>query len=635
MRNHLNLNRSIENRIFSALLIIGIVPLAISFIFNNFIISNSLFKLEKKNILVLEDRGKNILDSKLNELRMITKDYSIWDDAYEKIYSKDYNWFKKNYSGWIPENFNVDLSVVINSDKEVIDEFGLKNNDISQLLEVEGISNILRGQYNQENDSINKGMFMYSGHPYLFYASPVLKSYYKGEPRGVLIVAKKISPKFIGEIERRLNEKVFISFANIIIHNFETPGNIAEYIKTTHSNNSSNNLRFINNELVDSISLGNIENGPEANLTIIMKRDIFMDTKRALYIGSNSILLLSLIAIVIASLLLKKNTTLPIKNFENQIYKMNQNNVVSYVESDGPIEVKNLAEAFNKMVNKINEQSIENQNLRAELEYDRLRSEFLTNVSHEFKTPLNVILGAVQLIELLLKKDSKNSLSKNIGKHVLVMRQNCYRLLRLINNLIDLTKLKANAYKIHLGNYNIVSLIEDITLSVAEYTESKGIYVGFDTDTEEKIMSCDPDQIERIILNLLSNSIKFSKPGGEIWVSVHDKQDSVLISIRDNGLGIPEDQLEAIFERFNQVDMSLTRNHEGSGIGLSLVKSLVEMHKGIISVESEYGKGSEFIIELPVTIISETALANDKNIFEDQNKVERIKIEFSDIYSNC
>jgi signal transduction histidine kinase len=635
MRNHLNLNRSIENRILFALVIIGIVPLAISLIFNNFIISSSLLKLEKKNILVLEDRTKNIIDSRINELGMFTRDYSIWDDAYEKIYSRDYEWFKKNYSGWIPGNFNVDLSVVINKDKEVIDEFGMKNDDISQLLEVEGISNILKGLYDRKNDSTNKGMLMYSGEPYLFYASPILKNYYEGEPRGVLIVAKKISPQFIGEIERRLNEKLFISFGNTIVHDFEMHNSIAEYTKTTNSNNSSNNLRFINNELMDSVSLGRIENGPEAYLTIIMNRDIFMETKRALYIGSNSIILLSLIGILIASLFLRKNTTLPIKKFENQIYKMNQNNVISYVESDGPIEVKNLADAFNRMVNKINEQSIENQNLRSELEYDRLRSEFLTNVSHEFKTPLNVILGAVQLIELLLKQDSKNSLSKNIGKHVLVMRQNCYRLLRLINNLIDLTKLQSNAYKIHLGNYNIVSLIEDITLSVAEYTESKGIYVGFDTDTEEKIMSCDPDQIERIILNLLSNSIKFSKPGGEVWVSVHDKEDSVLISIKDTGLGIPEDQLEAIFERFKQVDMSLTRNHEGSGIGLSLVKSLVEMHKGTINVESTYGKGSEFLIELPVTMLSETAAANEKNIFEDQNKVERINIEFSDIYSNC
>jgi signal transduction histidine kinase len=147
-------------------------------------------------------------------------------------------------------------------------------------------------------------------------------------------------------------------------------------------------------------------------------------------------------------------------------------------------------------------------------------------------------------------------------------------------------------------------------------------------------MSCDPDQIERIILNLISNSIKFSKPGSEIWVSVHDKVDSVLISIKDNGLGIPENQLEAIFDRFKQVDMSLTRNHEGSGIGLSLVKSLVEMHKGTINVESIYGKGSEFIIELPVTMLSETSASYEKNVFEDQNKVERINIEFSDIYSN-
>lgn len=98
------------------------------------------------------------------------------------------------------------------------------------------------------------------------------------------------------------------------------------------------------------------------------------------------------------------------------------------------------------------------------------------------------------------------------------------------------------------------------------------------------------------------------------------------------GVGIPEDQLDIIFERFRQVDRSLTRNHEGSGVGLTIVKSLVEMHNGTINVKSEYGKGSEFIIKLPVTAIADKAEKNDN--FTEQSKVDRINIEFSDIYSD-
>jgi signal transduction histidine kinase len=633
MRNDLHKYKSIEHRILFSLLIIGLVPLAISFIFNNIIISDSLLKLETKNIHALGNQTMKIIEEKLNEMGMVAREHSISNEAYEKLDIKDKEWFKENFSGCIPESFNYDLSIVINKDNEVIDEFGLKNNDVSQLLKIESIANIVKVPYEISEAEDSKGILMYDGEPYLFYASPIIKGYYMGEPIGELIIGKKISSKFIGEIEKRLGDKIFMTFGDKIIYSGEIHDNIDDYVEVSKVHQNISSIKFINNELVGSLSLGNVPNVGQAKLTVIMNRDIFMQTRKIQNISSMIIIGFSIISILVMGFLLKRKTMSPLKSFENQISRMSQNNVISYVEIDGPEEVERLTEEFNKMVNKLNEQSIENQNLRSELEFDRLNSEFLANVSHEFKTPLNVILGTIQLIELFSKKEPKDIMSKDMSRHVHVMKQNCYRLLRLVNNLIDLTKIRSNAYKIHLKNYNIINLIEDITLSVAEYTESQGVFVGFDTNTEEKVMACDPDQIERIILNLLSNSIKFTKPGGEIWVSIQDKEDSLLITIKDNGVGIPEDQLEVIFERFRQVDRSLTRNHEGSGIGLSLVKSLVEMHKGTIQVKSEYGKGSEFIIELPVEILSETAEVNEKNKIVEQNKVARINIEFSDIYS--
>lgn len=131
-------------------------------------------------------------------------------------------------------------------------------------------------------------------------------------------------------------------------------------------------------------------------------------------------------------------------------------------------------------------------------------------------------------------------------------------------------------------------------MSVAGYVENKGLELVFDTDTEEKIMACDLDMIERIMLNLLSNSVKFTSPGDSIKVNFIDEGDSVKIVVMDTGIGIPEDKQLSIFERFRQVDRSFTRNHEGSGIGLALVNSLVKMHGGRIELSSELGKGSEF-----------------------------------------
>lgn len=263
-------------------------------------------------------------------------------------------------------------------------------------------------------------------------------------------------------------------------------------------------------------------------------------------------------------------------------------------------------------------------------ELNNMMIEFFSNISHELKTPLNVLLGVVQILTLPTTNEHNTLIQSGSNKYLKTMKQNCYRLVRLVNNLIDISKFDSGYFKLNLHNHNVVNVVEDITLSVADYAKNNGIDLIFDTDIEEKEMAIDLDKIERIILNLLSNSIKFTDKGGQILVSLIDKDNKVQISIKDNGVGIPKDKLNVIFERFGQVDKTLARNSQGSGIGLSLVKSIVDMHDGDIKALSEYGKGSEFIIELPVRLVEEEQIS-DGRLYE--SKVEKINIEFADIYS--
>lgn len=264
--------------------------------------------------------------------------------------------------------------------------------------------------------------------------------------------------------------------------------------------------------------------------------------------------------------------------------------------------------------------------LKETREFNKFITEFFSNISHELKTPLNVIFAAVQVLSLY--NNTGEGFKDKQDKYLEVMRQNCYRLMRLINNLLDVTRADSGFLKLNAQNYNIISVVEDITLSVASYVEDKGISLIFDTNVEEKVMAFDPYKIERIILNLLSNAIKFTNPKGVIYVNIIDMESSVTISVRDTGVGIPEDKLQVIFERFGQVDKTLSRNREGSGIGLSLVKSFVEMHGGKIHAKSKLGVGSEFIIELPAVVLEE----NEDESFTHETNTERINIEFSDIY---
>lgn len=264
--------------------------------------------------------------------------------------------------------------------------------------------------------------------------------------------------------------------------------------------------------------------------------------------------------------------------------------------------------------------------------YNELKTKLFSTISHELKTPLNIIFSSVQLLEdyysdnLLLSEN--NMLSKYSG----IMKQNCYRLIRLIDNVIDMNKIEVGFFDLNLKNNNIIKVIEDITVSIVEFAKRKNINIIFDTEVEEKITACDSEKLERVMLNLLSNAIKFTNSGGNIYVNIYDREEYILISVKDNGIGIPKNMQDKIFDTFTQVDSSLTRNFEGSGIGLSLAKSIVEMHKGEITTKSELGIGSEFIIKLPIKPIEQEIDEGNKECENINQNVEKIRIQFSDIY---
>ncbi len=270
--------------------------------------------------------------------------------------------------------------------------------------------------------------------------------------------------------------------------------------------------------------------------------------------------------------------------------------------------------------------------LKQEIESENLKNQFFANLSHEFRTPLNIILGTVQLLDMNINKGKIHTEGEvDIDSYAKLIKQNSYRLLRMINNLIDMSKIDAGYYKLELNSYDIVNVVEEISLSVAEYAKEKNINLIFDTDCEELVITCDPDKIERILLNLLSNSIKNTDSGGTIYVNINTEINRVNISVEDNGHGIPDNKLPKIFNRFEQVDDLLIRNYEGSGIGLSLVKSLVNMHGGDISVKSKVGIGTIFDFSIPNDLVNSCEIRERNNKLAS-NKIEKCDIEFSDIY---
>ena len=273
-------------------------------------------------------------------------------------------------------------------------------------------------------------------------------------------------------------------------------------------------------------------------------------------------------------------------------------------------------------------------------EINRLKSYFISNISHELKTPINVILCAAQLLESK-KVDNYNINNKN--NTIDIIKDNSYRLIRLINNIIDVEKGEVEELTLNLKKDNLVSLIEDIVTSVIPYAKRKELNLIFDTEEEEIIMDMDIEKIERIILNLLSNAIKFSNENGNIYIRIMLNNDDVDIVVEDEGIGISKDDIPYIFDKFIQVDKTFNRKNEGSGIGLAIVKSFIEIHNGKIMVESQVGKGTKFIVKLPKIINNEDTTADshiykssfsEKNIIDELTSIKcRVKKELSDIYA--
>ena len=235
--------------------------------------------------------------------------------------------------------------------------------------------------------------------------------------------------------------------------------------------------------------------------------------------------------------------------------------------------------------------------LKKVIELEKRKNNYFVNLSHELRTPLNVISSTEQLVTELNK--SKDGIGKSkLNGCMQVVRRNTKRLLNLINNIIDTAKIESGSYQLNIREHDIVYIVEETTLSLKDYIERKGIELIIDPEMEEKIIKCDEHEIERCIVNLVSNAAKFTPEGGTIEVTIEDLDEKVKIIVKDTGIGIDKKYHDSIFNRFNQVIDQGAKSKGGSGLGLTITKQIIDMHGGQISVESELGKGCKFIIIL-------------------------------------
>ncbi|MDP4144786.1 MAG: ATP-binding protein [Bacillota bacterium] len=258
-------------------------------------------------------------------------------------------------------------------------------------------------------------------------------------------------------------------------------------------------------------------------------------------------------------------------------------------------------------------------------EINSLKDEFFTVTSHELRTPLTIINSSIQLAYDIYATE----LTPNIDKTLKRINVNCSRLLKLVNNILDLSKAEAGFLHLNTSTFDIVNTTEFITESANSYAVTKGINLIFDTNEEEALVNMDRDKYEKILLNFLSNAIKYTPEGKTVLVTLDIDDSDIMLSVEDEGIGIPENKIGFIFERFTQLNSSLSRRAEGTGIGLPLVKNLIQIMEGNLSVESKVGQGTKFKVNFKRNLGQYDSM--EKYVIADSNIDQRINIEFSDI----
>lgn len=270
-----------------------------------------------------------------------------------------------------------------------------------------------------------------------------------------------------------------------------------------------------------------------------------------------------------------------------------------------------------------------NKYLTKQLQEEHIKGEFFTNICHELRTPINVLNSALQLNDLNIKNENIESIEKNN----LIIRKNCLRLIRTINNFIDANRISEGHIDTVIMVYNIVEVVENTIDASSEYIKKKNINIIFDPDFEEAFVAFDKDLLERVLLNILSNSLKYGKYNGKVYIRIYFEEKNLVIMIENDGDIISFDEQKYIFDKFTKNNKALNRTQEGSGLGLYISKSLMNIMGGDLKVNVNEEKGNQFKLYFyDIELFKENESIELEFKSDFYNLMEKVEVEFSDIY---
>ncbi len=369
---------------------------------------------------------------------------------------------------------------------------------------------------------------------------------------------------------------------NLIYHNriiFDTgerynlPVNTAR--KAVIAESGENKIMYLN----DTLSLSD---GEEISIQIIKDMD---NEENYLHALSGIMLLIDVVSLIISIIvgyIVSKNALSPIDKITNQAKQISASNLTARIKIDGPEdELKRLADTFNDFISRI------------QISYEK-QNRFTLDASHELATPLAVIKGYIDVIDRW-GKDDRAVLDEGIES----IKVELSGITSMLDTLLFLSKCDNDVYKLEKTEFLLTDLVDEIVKETRLVDDKHSVFISSDVETPVN-MSGDRRLIKQMLRAIVDNSIKYSPDNGMIGIDYKMAENNVIITIADKGIGIPQEELPHIFDRFYRVDKARSRSIGGTGLGLSIVKWIVDTHQGRITAESEPGKGTKIIVELPL-----------------------------------
>ena len=291
------------------------------------------------------------------------------------------------------------------------------------------------------------------------------------------------------------------------------------------------------------------------------------------------ITVITIIAELVVLLAITKKITKPITKVEKMTKDLAKGNYRGKIQNTSHDEIGVLIDSYNNLADALDS-------------LDKMRSDFIAAVSHELRTPMTTIRGFVDaMLDGVIPPDRQQH-------YLTVIKEEIIRMNALVNDLLDMARLQSGAVQLDLQKYDIVSIIYNIVSKLEPIITEKDINIVYDIDCEKNIVITDKASIERVLINLIQNSVKFTPVGGTITLGLRQSEGLSYVSVADNGIGIKEDELQYIFERFYKADKSRGLDKKGTGLGLAITKSIIDAHGQTITVESKLGEGTKFTFTL-------------------------------------